>query len=79
MWEVAILCDDLQPLNRLCVANNVVEVDWAVLFDPALELSVESCIDRASNLHTREAHSWTGHRLYGQQHHSGDLMRTPQR
>jgi hypothetical protein len=38
MRHVSFLCDDFQPLNRLCVADNIVEENWAIFFHPANSL-----------------------------------------
>jgi hypothetical protein len=36
--HVAVFGDDLEALDGLRVADDIVEVDWAVLFDPALSV-----------------------------------------
>jgi hypothetical protein len=33
--HVAIFCDDLEALNCFGIADDIIEVDRAVLFDPA--------------------------------------------
>lgn len=35
--HVAILCDDLEPLDGLDIADYVVQVDWSVLFHPVVQ------------------------------------------
>lgn len=34
MGHVALFCDDLESLDRFCVADHIVEEDWSVLFYP---------------------------------------------
>ena len=39
MWHVPIFCNNLEALNCFSVADDIVEVDWAVLLDPAALVS----------------------------------------
>jgi len=34
MWHIAIFGDDLEALDCFCVADDIIEVDGAVLFYP---------------------------------------------
>lgn len=34
MRYVSILCNDLQPINGIGVADNIVQKDWAIFLDP---------------------------------------------
>ena len=36
MWEVSVFGDDFEAGDGFGVADDVVEVDWAVLFDPVV-------------------------------------------
>lgn len=39
MWHVSIFCDNLKALDCFSVADDIVEVDRAVLFNPAALVS----------------------------------------
>ena len=40
MGHVAILCNDLESFDCLCVTHDVIEKDWSILLDPELEISI---------------------------------------
>lgn len=41
MWHIPILRDDLQPLYRFRISDDIVKEDWSVLLDPMRAVSVE--------------------------------------
>ena len=44
MWEVAVFGDDFEASDGLGVADDVVEVDWTVLFDPVAVVLLIGCV-----------------------------------
>jgi hypothetical protein len=34
VWHVSVFRNDLEAFDCLCVADNIVEVDWAIFLDP---------------------------------------------
>jgi hypothetical protein len=45
MGHVAVLCYDLQSLNRLCITHDVVEENWPVFLNPIVAMSVEPMLE----------------------------------
>jgi len=50
VWHVAVFGDDLEALNRFRIADDIVQIDRTVLFDPCRRVSRGDEIGRCTTV-----------------------------